>query len=101
MKKPGLAAGLLLATNEKRFGSILRDHRAVEMIVDASAHDVVGEARRERKARQLANRYQTSSKRNRATADGAEVHVEVFEFGGPIAADDALDASAERPPHPC
>src|ERR1700674_5045802 len=36
----------------------------------------------------------------RTEADGAEIHVEIFELSGPVSADPAFDAGSRGPTHP-
>src|SRR5262245_9638225 len=71
-----------------RSGSVPRDHRLIERVVDPDAHDVVAQPHVGRKAR--------------SAEEGAraEVEVEILELRRPIEREFVLDAGADRAAQP-
>src|SRR6185295_7094411 len=101
-KKPRAAArGFLL---QRWRQSEFRDHRsdALELVVQAGADDVVGEAigRGDRDAARQGGNTEQRDGVVEEVGDVAEVDVEIFELGGEAAPELGLDADAGRPARP-
>src|ERR1700694_4192084 len=93
-KAPG-DAGALMVRREASPNSIPRDHRAAEPVVDANAQDVV------RDPGFGANPNGRSVHQQHARAGIlAEVHIEVLDLAGPVAAEAGFDARTDRPAGP-
>src|ERR1700704_5869253 len=97
IKKPRTMPGLW--SLKYRESSVPCDDRSTEVIVEADAQDVVGEMRRVRHRKRVADRPQNRCG-DRTGADGAEVHVEILKLCSPVSADAALDAGPRRPARP-
>jgi hypothetical protein len=65
-------------------------------VVQADAQNVVGDVRAVIAGEQAA--AATGDRRDEGARDVAEIDIEVFELGGSVAADNALDTGADGPP---
>jgi len=64
-------------------------------VVQANAQNVVGDMRPVVTGQEAA--AETGDRRDECTGYVAKIDVEIFELGGPVSADDALDAGSDRP----
>src|SRR5947207_14553164 len=95
-KSPGAWPQGFFVVGSTAARSVPRDDRAGscrEVIVDAGADDVVGDARIQR----CTEADTSSGREHRSAADRAEVHIQIFDLGAPVAGEHRLDAATNGP----
>src|SRR5882762_6683173 len=74
------------ATKKEIFRSVSRADPLIEFVVDSEPHDVVGHTRADVRGQETATRCD-DRRGELAGRHGPEIHVEIFELGGPVAHD--------------